>query len=167
MDKDLATALALLNVDTKPTAPAPRKLPPSRDPRYKMLTHNGVTRTEKAWAELHGMTRDVLRKRLSRGMSVEEALSTPLMRIVDRTRMPPREVRQRLRELKERTPCTDCKQSFPYYVLDFDHVRGEKLFDLSGCKGWYWEAIEAEIAKCDVVCANCHRERTHQRASIE
>lgn len=24
-----------------------------------------------------------------------------------------------------------------------------------------WAAIEKEIAKCDLVCANCHRFRTH------
>jgi len=23
--------------------------------------------------------------------------------------------------------------------------------------------IDAEIAKCDIVCSNCHRERTHKR----
>jgi hypothetical protein len=51
--------------------------------------------------------------------------------------------------------------------MDFDHRPGEtKCFNLSIAAGQTrlsWEKMEAEIAKCDVVCANCHRERTHQR----
>lgn len=58
-------------------------------------------------------------------------------------------------------PCTDCKNNFPYYVMDFDHVRGEKSFNISIAAGKYSLArIKEEIEKCDVVCANCHRERT-------
>ena len=50
--------------------------------------------------------------------------------------------------------------------MDLDHVRGEKLFELGSTRGRQSKSIiamEAEIAKCDVVCSNCHRERTHQR----
>jgi hypothetical protein len=50
-------------------------------------------------------------------------------------------------------------------MMDFDHVRGEKLFDVSRMvgPGLSLELIKAEIAKCDVVCANCHRIRTFER----
>lgn len=60
-------------------------------------------------------------------------------------------------------PCLDCGISYPYYVMDFDHVRGEKRFNLSeiinGTQSK--KAILEEIAKCEVVCANCHRIRTY------
>jgi hypothetical protein len=59
-------------------------------------------------------------------------------------------------------PCTDCGHSFPYYVMQFDHVRGEKLFNIgANYAGVTREKLIAEIEKCDVVCANCHAIRTH------
>lgn len=71
-----------------------------------------------------------------------------------------------LREAKAK-PCADCGQSYPPYVMDFDHREGEeKLFNVSSLNHHRWTAVNqllAEIAKCDLVCANCHRERTHQR----
>lgn len=60
-------------------------------------------------------------------------------------------------------PCADCGKSYPPYVMEFDHVRGEKKFILSAVGTRSKQAILDEIAKCDPVCANCHRERTHQR----
>jgi hypothetical protein len=64
-------------------------------------------------------------------------------------------------------PCADSGRRYPPYVMDFDHRAGEvKCFNLSIAAGQTrlsWENIAAEIAKCDVVCANCHRERTYQR----
>lgn len=50
--------------------------------------------------------------------------------------------------------------------MDFDHVRGEKKFNLAVAanKNISIARIQDEIAKCDVVCANCHRERTFKRA---
>jgi hypothetical protein len=47
--------------------------------------------------------------------------------------------------------------------MDFDHVRGEKKFGIAICINRAWKLLEAEITKCDVVCANCHRIRTRQR----
>ena len=60
--------------------------------------------------------------------------------------------------------CIDCGESDPT-VLDFDHVRGTKLGDVSALVGggYPWPKIEAEIAKCDVRCANCHRRATERR----
>lgn len=61
-------------------------------------------------------------------------------------------------------PCMDCKRDYPYYVMDFDH-RDSKVFAIaSDAKNFGRQQILAEIAKCDVVCANCHRERTALRA---
>lgn len=59
-------------------------------------------------------------------------------------------------------PCADCGESYPYYVMDFDHQR-DKDFMLSQAptKQVSWKRIDEEIAKCDVVCANCHRQRTY------
>jgi hypothetical protein len=73
--------------------------------------------------------------------------------------------REFIKEAKS-VPCADCNGSFPYYVMDFDHVRGEKQFILSEAanKMASLDAIEEEIAKCDVVCANCHRVRTYVRS---
>jgi hypothetical protein len=62
-------------------------------------------------------------------------------------------------------PCADCGNEYPSYVMDFDHVRGEKVANLGRLvnKPATLEAIANEIAKCDVVCSNCHRIRTHSQ----
>lgn len=58
-------------------------------------------------------------------------------------------------------PCVDCGEADPV-VLEFDHVQGSKLDDVATLvrRGRAWSVIEAEIAKCEVRCANCHRRRT-------
>lgn len=73
--------------------------------------------------------------------------------------------RAAVQEAKSR-PCTDCGISYPYYVMQFDHLdAGTKEFNVSaGVTRASHERLLAEIAKCEVVCANCHAERTHQRA---
>lgn len=60
-------------------------------------------------------------------------------------------------------PCVDCGGLFPPYVMDFDHVRGSKVVDLSKLRRASIEQIANEAAKCDLVCANCHRVRTFTR----
>jgi hypothetical protein len=60
----------------------------------------------------------------------------------------------------------DCSQAFHPFVMDFDHRPGvEKLFAVSAMlsRSISEEAVLAEIAKCDLVCANCHRLRTLAR----
>ena len=60
-------------------------------------------------------------------------------------------------------PCTDCGEEDPV-VLEFDHLR-DKLKNISAManSSQPWEKILSEIAKCEVVCANCHRRRTARR----
>ena len=71
--------------------------------------------------------------------------------------------RELIRRIKAR-PCADCGIQYPYYVMDFDHREGEeKLFGLNSVARMTISGILREIEKCDVVCANCHRERTHRR----
>lgn len=74
------------------------------------------------------------------------------------------EMRKLIRKLKS-VPCTDCGKKYPYYVMDFDHVRGKKVLEIPHmvARQAPRERILKEIKKCDVVCANCHRIRTHAR----
>lgn len=60
-------------------------------------------------------------------------------------------------------PCTDCNKKFNRYAMQFDHVRGEKKFNLSTGHNYQDNLIIEEIDKCDVVCSNCHRIRTQSR----
>jgi len=69
-------------------------------------------------------------------------------------------------DLKNGVPCHDCKRRFPHFVMDFDHVRGEKKFTIGkGTAKYSIEQLKTEVAKCDLVCANCHRIRTYTRMS--
>lgn len=60
-------------------------------------------------------------------------------------------------------PCTDCKLKFPYYVMEWDHCRGKRKYSISEMRAHSIAAIQKELAKCDLVCANCHRVRTWTR----
>jgi hypothetical protein len=69
-----------------------------------------------------------------------------------------------LKEVKEKNPCMDCKISYPYYMMDFDHVRGKKQANVAELINTLSKKrIDTEIAKCEVVCSNCHRARTYMR----
>ena len=76
--------------------------------------------------------------------------------------------RDYVKECKADVPCTDCGRAYPWYVMDFDHVRGKKKFNLSiaSNKMYSTAAIDEEITKCDLVCANCHRIRTFTRQPV-
>lgn len=63
---------------------------------------------------------------------------------------------------KRDVPCHDCGQTYPWYVMEFDH-REEKGYNLARMNSQSWLRINAELVKCDVVCANCHCVRTHER----
>jgi hypothetical protein len=67
-----------------------------------------------------------------------------------------------IRKLREDNPCMDCGKKYPYYVMDFDHRDpSAKLTEVSRLVNFGWVKLKAEIEKCDIVCSNCHRERTH------
>lgn len=78
-----------------------------------------------------------------------------------RTKRNKAKIRRFILEYLKVHPCVDCGEADPV-VLDFDHVRGEKDFNLSAAYLWGYsiKKLEVEIAKCEIRCANCHRRRT-------
>lgn len=72
--------------------------------------------------------------------------------------------KQWVREYKVERGCTDCGYNTHWAALDFDHLPGTvKVRDIKAGQQLGWKALLAEIAKCEVVCANCHRIRTVSR----
>jgi hypothetical protein len=76
------------------------------------------------------------------------------------------DVRKYIISKKTGMPCADCGVVYPHYVMDHDHVRGEKKFliSIAALKHYSRAKLDEELAKCDLVCANCHRIRTYLRA---
>ena len=68
--------------------------------------------------------------------------------------------------LKEGRPCADCGATFLPWVMHWDHLPGYlKIDEISTMVGSYRRAlILDELAKCELVCANCHVMRTVVRA---
>jgi hypothetical protein len=82
---------------------------------------------------------------------------------IDKAAESKRVLQDEVRKLKSDTPCIDCKQIYPYYVMDFDHKR-DKLDSVSRMtNSGLRKKVYEEIEKCDLVCANCHRIRTFDR----
>lgn len=71
--------------------------------------------------------------------------------------------------IKAESGCVECPPEvvWPPVALDFDHVRGQKVADVSALVASCarWDVLREEIAKCEVVCANHHRMRTAARRS--
>lgn len=60
-----------------------------------------------------------------------------------------------INEAKAR-PCEDCGIEYPSRVMCFHHRDpSEKLFEIGSRLGGMAKIL-AEIAKCDVLCLNCH-----------
>ena len=68
--------------------------------------------------------------------------------------------------LKGDHPCTDCREVFPPWVMHWDHLPGHrKVGEISSMVGRRpREAVLDELAKCELVCSNCHAVRTRERA---
>ena len=60
-------------------------------------------------------------------------------------------------------PCVDCGMA-DIRVLEFDHIDAtSKILDVAvlARSGYSLDRVKAEVRKCVVRCANCHRIRTH------
>jgi hypothetical protein len=64
-------------------------------------------------------------------------------------------------EFLQQNPCKRCGETDPI-VLEFDHLeKTDKIESISNMiANASWQQIESEIAKCDVLCANCHRRKS-------
>lgn len=73
-------------------------------------------------------------------------------------------IKEFIAELKQSNPCLDCGENYPYWMMDFDHMEN-KEFVISNYRNVTtdFEKIKNEISKCEIVCANCHRNRTFLR----
>lgn len=62
--------------------------------------------------------------------------------------------------------CHDCKKYLPL-SMEFDHLPGflkiDKISNMFFGKRLKWEIILVEIKKCQILCGNCHKIRTHLR----
>ncbi len=81
---------------------------------------------------------------------------------LDRNARLRQEKRRWLVAYKESRGCMDCHRNYPACVLDLDHRNPkEKSSEVTFLVNRGWAALKAEVEKCDVVCANCHRIRHH------
>lgn len=71
--------------------------------------------------------------------------------------------REYVNNIKSNNPCVDCGLSYPPYVMQFDHVlEGKRAHVATMVKQCLsLKTIQTEIDKCEIVCANCHAERTY------
>lgn len=80
-----------------------------------------------------------------------------------------RELRAYVQAIKVERGCADCGYNANPVALDFDHLPGaikvDRLAVLSCSNALH--VIHAEIDKCEVVCANCHRIRTAKRRATQ
>lgn len=66
-------------------------------------------------------------------------------------------------------PCTDCGNTYPPECMDYDHLpQHEKTTEVSAMvhNTFSRRRILEEIAKCELVCSNCHRVRTKARRHV-
>lgn len=102
--------------------------------------------------------RAAARRRYSRDTAVKDDLVRRTAAARDRNRA-------HVNQVKSNTSCTDCHVPYPPYVMQFDHLGSDKDRDIAMLVAApvSLARLAAEIAKCEVVCANCHAERTHRR----
>jgi hypothetical protein len=85
-------------------------------------------------------------------------------RKVTRVSMPVKEYREWIDSMKRDTPCTDCGNCYPPIAMGFDHLpEFEKSFNITSGSVKGREVVLAELAKCELVCHNCHAIRTDNR----
>lgn len=86
----------------------------------------------------------------------------------ERNRKRSAEIIAYIRAYKAGKSCMDCGKPYPFWILDFDHRIGadkDEMLSRVYRRGWSLARVQREIDKCDLVCANCHRDRTYKRAT--
>lgn len=73
-------------------------------------------------------------------------------------------LRKWLRDYKADKECADCGGRFHPVAMQFDHLPGfEKKGTIGHMVTCSQNALEEELKKCELVCANCHAIRTYER----
>lgn len=79
-------------------------------------------------------------------------------------RLKAEEKRQWLAGIKMASGCVDCGFKVHPDALQFDHLpQHEKSFNIGPGRGKNKKTVLAEIAKCEIRCANCHAIKTALR----
>ena len=79
-----------------------------------------------------------------------------------------KKIKDWLKEYKTTLKCENCEENHPA-CLDFHHIKPkEKKFSVANIKYFpSWSLLKAEIAKCRVLCANCHRKIHYEQRKKE
>ena len=104
------------------------------------------------------------RKRLTK--ATPEGAAKEAAKVIRHNNARSKKKRDYVRNLKESNPCTDCGRYGPYYCMDYDHITNVKNFEIGSAinnKMVSMDRLIAEIALCELVCAYCHRIRTHNQ----
>lgn len=132
---------------------------PHKDPEAGKAYHR---KWSAVWRPKHKDRRNAWQREYRKLHPPPPAARTPARRIKERRYQQLR--RERVWKHK-RKPCMDCGVQYSPWIMDFDHVRGEKCRNIASLSNrWSEERLLTEIMKCDVVCANCHRDRTYIRS---
>lgn len=130
---------------------------PERDREHRRLRYNN----DNVFREKH---KRFVRETLERLRMNNPELAKQRQRETHKRRM--RKLYDYVDSVKAASPCIDCKLKFPPWILAFDHRNAEeKTANISDLVklGRKRSIIDAEIAKCDIVCHNCHADRTYNR----
>ena len=140
------------------------------DKRFRLTSGGAMLRSESTLLE-EAAKCDVVCANCHRIRTQQRQVARPVMRRgtsigLDRKREQWRAQARLLDGLRDR-PCVDCGECFPPCAMDFDHrdpnAKRSAVTRMIGRAGT--ARILDEVAKCDIVCANCHRLRTFERRS--
>jgi hypothetical protein len=137
----------------KPKKPGP---PKAHTPRLCCIEGCGGVHSAQGLCKRHYSARRYDAKRIDR--STRPTLKTRIL-----------EKAERVSAIKVAAGCVDCGYKDHAVALDFDHLPGcDKVANISKLvkNDTDWDTIAEEIAKCVVVCARCHRVRTHERRTV-
>lgn len=79
-----------------------------------------------------------------------------------------KKIKEWLKEYKSNLKCGICGENHPA-CLDFHHINpAEKKFAIGRIKDFPgWTLLKNEIAKCRVLCSNCHRKKHYEQRKKE
>jgi hypothetical protein len=72
-----------------------------------------------------------------------------------------------INSLKDK-PCADCGIKYAPWIMQFDHlVRSTKEHHVGSLVMYSKKRVLKEAAKCEVVCANCHADRSYRNVFVQ